>query len=151
MRSMLDAVAFSIDSPVPGDVGLAIGFAQNAGTDAGLMQSGADGGGIVARGNRRGARRRGRFCRRMPCGPAPEMNRNAWCSGRGLRSHRNKLASASKTSSARRPRANASPRILLKIISYLRLHSRRKVPGTSTQLLRSALLATAIDSHAWSV
>jgi hypothetical protein len=36
----LDAVALAIDAPVPA---LAIGFSRNTGTDAGLMQAGADG------------------------------------------------------------------------------------------------------------
>ena len=38
----LDAVALAIHAPVPADFGLAIGFGRNAGTDAGLMQAGAD-------------------------------------------------------------------------------------------------------------
>ena len=38
----LDAVAPAIHAPVPADFGLAIGFGRNAGTDAGLMQAGAD-------------------------------------------------------------------------------------------------------------
>ena len=38
----LDAVALAIHAPVPADFGLAIGSGRNAGTDAGLMQAGAD-------------------------------------------------------------------------------------------------------------
>ena len=38
----LDAVALAIHAPVPSNFGLAIGFGRNAGTDAGLMQAGAD-------------------------------------------------------------------------------------------------------------
>jgi hypothetical protein len=38
----LDAVALAIHAPVPADFGLAIGFGRNAGTDAGLVQAGAD-------------------------------------------------------------------------------------------------------------
>jgi hypothetical protein len=38
----LDAVALAIHAPVPADFGLAIGFGRNAGTDAALMQAGAD-------------------------------------------------------------------------------------------------------------
>jgi hypothetical protein len=38
----LDAVALAIHAPVPADFGLAVGFGRNAGTDAGLMQAGAE-------------------------------------------------------------------------------------------------------------
>jgi len=38
----LDAVALAIHARVSADVGLAIGFGRNAGTDAGLMRAGAD-------------------------------------------------------------------------------------------------------------
>ena len=38
----LDAVALAIHAPAPADFGLAIGFERNGGTDAGLMQAGAD-------------------------------------------------------------------------------------------------------------
>jgi hypothetical protein len=38
----LDAVALAIHAPLPADVGFAIGFGRHAGTDAGLMQAGAD-------------------------------------------------------------------------------------------------------------
>ncbi|MEA2908847.1 MAG: hypothetical protein QOJ15_928 [Bradyrhizobium sp.] len=40
----VDAIALAIHALVPADCGLAIGFGRNAGTDAGLMQAGADDG-----------------------------------------------------------------------------------------------------------
>ena len=44
----LDVVALAIDAPVPTDRGLSIGFWRNAGTDACLVQAGADGVGIIS-------------------------------------------------------------------------------------------------------
>jgi hypothetical protein len=57
---------------VPADFGLAIRFGRHAGTDAGLIQAGVDGIGIVAllgEKDRQAAPRPGRLPLRTPCSP----------------------------------------------------------------------------------